>query len=896
MNSSSNYQAQSISQTYKALDTSQKGLGEKQALENLDKYGRNSLPDPTSRPWYLMFLRQFKNTMVYILLAAAIISFVYEHFLDVYVILGVIVINTVVGFFQEYRAEKSVQALKRMIVQKARVLRNGRLLVVSVHELVPGDMMMLDEGDLVPADGRLVAINNFQTIEAALTGESLPVRKQLEPVDIDTTLAEQTNMVWTGTSVSSGSAQAIITATGVETVLGKIAENLQSIEEQSDHFIIKTNTMAKQMTVVAIFTTGLTFIVGYFIRGFGFEEIFTFTIASLVSAIPEGLPVILTIVLAMSAQRMAKRNAIVRRLSATENLSVVDTIVTDKTGTLTQNKMTATTIQLPYQSVITAQHQDERVILIQDERTPSTEHYPLKKILDIAAVCHNIRHQVLASGEIEIIGDPTEAALVLLADRAKDTPSYSPHDYQQIADLTFNQERRWRASLVSMGESEQELFAIGSPETILAASERILMPDHHIHVLSDEHRGEIAKQIEHLANQGIRLLALAYKPVQLTKEAFDHDQVADLIYTGLIGIVDPPRDEVAQALKVAWEAGITTYMATGDHPDTAFAIAKEIGLLDADARKDDVITGAEIEKMTAEEIAASLGHVRVFARMTPEAKLTLAKVMQDKGMTVAMTGDGVNDAPALKQAEIGIAMGKNGTEVAKEAADIILSDDNYATIISAIEEGRTQFRNIRRTSFFYIITNLAESLALVVFLLVGLPIPLLPKQILWLNLVSSGVTDIALSMEPIHDDVLKTPPRKARENILARSVLPQLTVFTVTMVGISLVVYLILAKAGVSKGRTGVFVALACMQLFNLLSLRSLKKSVFSIGLFTNRAINIAVAVSVILLMVVIYFPPLEKLFDFYPLSLVELLYIILLSSLVLWISELMKAIKHYRN
>jgi P-type Ca2+ transporter type 2C len=894
MGTAQTYHGLSISAALEEFNTSEKGISEAEAISRVKRYGRNVLPDPASRSPLIILLSQFKSLLVYILLAAAGISYIYAHYLDVYVILGVIIINALVGFIQEFRAEKSIQALKRLIIQETKVIRGGQTKIVSVHELVPGDIMILEEGNRVPADGRLIAIKDLQTDESTLTGESLSISKEIKTLPATVPMAEQHNMVWTGTNVTKGQGQALVVATGATTVLGQIAKDLQSIEGQADHFMQKTDYLSKQMTVIAITTTVITFLIGYFVRQFPFEDIFTFAVASLVAGIPEGLPVVLTVVLGLSAFRMAKKHAIVRRLSATETLSVVDTIITDKTGTLTQNKMTATTIQFPYQPLITAKHAGDTVEFVQDNEAPTDKHHPLQTLLHIASACHGVRREMLPDETVDLIGDPTEIAYVTLADRASTSKSYTPQTIHQIADLPFSQENKWRVSLLKHHAHDQMIAVIGAPEKVVSRCGRILMPDHHVHQLDNHHREDIAGQLSGLANQGMRLLCLAYKHVNEDVSEVNHDDVSDMIYLGLVGIVDPPRDEVPEAIETARRAGVTTYMATGDHPDTARAIAKEIKLIKAD---DDspVYTGAQIDDMSDEKLLETATTSRVFARMTPTAKLRLAQVLQAQGRIVAMTGDGVNDAPALKQAHIGIAMGKNGTDVAREASDIILSDDNYATIIAAIEEGRTQFRNIRRTSFFYIITNVAVSVALIVFLSVGLPIPLLPKQILWLNLVSSGVTDIALATEPIHDDVLEGPPRKSEENILNRAVLPLLISFTLFIVILALITFSILSVDGDAKGRTGVFAVLAICQLFNMINMRSIKKSVFKIGLFTNRNVTIALFLSIILLLSVIYIPPLQKLFDFAPLTMWELLAITAASSFIFWLSEGVKKIQ-YRN
>jgi Ca2+-transporting ATPase len=873
------------------LTTSQEsGLTSQQVSSRYDQFGRNKLPDPNNRSPWLIFLLQFKSTIVYILIIAAIISFIYNHLLDVYIIVGIVIINAIVGFIQEFKAERSIEALKQLIIEQVTAIRDGKSVKLSAHELVPGDIIHLEEGNQVPADARLLSVKNLQTVEASLTGESLPLDKDPATLSKSTPMAEMLNIVWMGTSVGRGSATAVVIATGTATALGKIAKDLHEIEESEDHFKIKSDELGKQMGIVALVSTGLMFVVGYFIRNFTFEEIFMFSVASLVSAIPEGLPVILTIVLALSAQRMAKRNAIVRRLSATETLSVVDTIITDKTGTLTQNQMTITAAALPYQSLITVTKQDSQIYFDQAGQSPTKKHYPLQKLLDIASTCHSVTREFDEKNQETFTGDPTEVALVRLADQAAGGKSYHRQNMTQTDDLSFSQNHRWRASLVSYENSPKpEVFVIGSPETVLEKTAKILLPDHKLHTYTKEHQHTIQTQIDELTSKGMRVLALAYKP-QLQGN-FDHNQLDDFVFVGLAGMVDPPRPETKGAIAAAHKAGVNVIMATGDHPVTATAIGLDLGLITKDHPEEQVITEADFQQLTDQEVLDRLDKLKIFARMTPNAKMRLAKLLQGSGKTVAMTGDGVNDAPALKQAHIGIGMGKNGTQVAREASDIILADDNFATIIAAIEEGRTQFRNVRRTSFFMITTNLAETLSLVIFLLIGLPLPLLPKQILWLNLISGGVTDMALATEQIHGDVLNGPPKPKNEPILNRQVIPFLIMVSGIMILLSLIFFLLFQSQGFPKARTATFAILSLTQLFNMLNLRSIKKSIFTIGIFTNRNVNIALVGSFLLFLAVLYLPFLSNIFEFVPLTISELLMVTLASTSVIWASELYKLI-----
>lgn len=888
------FSTQSIDAVLERLDSSKEaGLDDKQVDERLKTYGHNVLPDSDPPSSWTILLNQFKSTIVYILAAAAIISLVYHHYLDFWIIVILVLLNAVLGFLQEFKAERSIEALKQLITPHITVIRAGKRLLLDSADLVPGDIMLLEEGDQVPADGRLLLVDNLQTDESALTGESNSVVKMADTLETDVPIAEQTNMVWMGSAVSTGNAQALVVTTGKHTMLGGIASGLQNIEEKQDHFKQKTDDLAKQMGIVAIGSVILIFIVGYFVRGFSFEDILMFSVASLVSAIPEGLPMILTVILALSAQRMARRNALVRRLSTTETLSVVDTIVTDKTGTLTQNKMSVTCLQLPYQPPVRV-HLDGHLLKVdQADQEPTSQHFPLQKILDIAGHCHNVHVETADSGEQVFKGDPTEVVLCTLAGKLAATASYQPSAITQLDDLPFDMKIRLRATLAQYTDTQKrEIFVIGSPEVVLERCQKVLMPDHQEHHLNEAHTEHIQAHLQDLASKGMRVIALAYK--KTTNETVQEDDFASLVFVGLAGMIDPPRPETKTAIAAAHKAGIRVIMATGDHPLTAKAIALDLGIADAESVDRQVITEAEFNALSKIEMSARLPELRVFARMAPLAKLQLAELLQQQGHVVAMTGDGVNDAPALKQADIGLSMGKNGTDVAREASDIVLTDDNFATIMAAIEEGRTQLRNVRRTSFFYITTNLGETLTLLLFLLIGFPLPLLPKQLLWLNLVTAGVNDIALALEPAHEDALDAPPRPKGEAILNNQIKAFLLIIVGTLMLLSLGTFLAFLPQGLEKARTAIFVTLAATQLYTMFGLRSLKRSLKTIGPLSSRPALIALTVSFLLLCVVIYIPPLSRIFDFRPLSFLEMLMCLSISSLALVACEAYKA--YYRN
>lgn len=886
------FETLSVSELEKTLKTSFKdGLSAEEVDRRQRIIGKNTLPESQGTSLLIIFLNQFKSTIVVILFAAIVISLLYQHYLDVLIIFSIIVINTIVGLVQEYQAERSIQALKEMLIPQQKVRRNSAVMTISSTDIVPGDVILISHGDTVPADARIVACTDLQIDESSLTGESMPIFKQSSALPQSTTMADQINMLFMGTHVVGGDAEAVVVKTGAQTVLGGIAHRISTVVDEEDHFKLKTNEIGRVMGAIAIVSTGFLFVVGFFVRNFPLDEILIFSVAALVSALPEGLPVILTLILAMSARRMAQKKAIVRRLSATETLAVVDTIITDKTGTLTQNKMTVTELCFPQQSKITITHQSDRLNFHQNGKELTSSHFPLQKLLDITGACHHVTREFTAEGDTAYTGDPTEIALVTLADKAIHSPSYYQRKLKQSIDLPFNQENRWRASLVAYQEDKRtELFVIGSPETVINQCTHILLSDHKSHLLNTTQKRYIQDQIEQMTNAGSRVLAITYASVSPVSKLTQKD-IKNLIFVGFVGIIDPPHPDTKAAIASAHQAGVNVIMATGDHPYTARAIGIQLGLIPG-STEDAVMTETDISSISDTKLLKQLDTVKIFARMTPDSKLRLAKLLQKDGRVVAMTGDGVNDAPALKQADIGIGMGKKGTQVAREASDIILSDDNFSTLVTAIEEGRTQFRNVRRTSFFYISTNLAETATLILFLLIGYPIPLLPKQILWLNIVSGGITDLALATEPMHDNVLKVGPYKKSEPVLDRQSLVFLGLLTLTMIVLATYFFTLYQPQGLEKSRTMLFVVLSLAQVYNMINLRSLKKSIFDVGIFSSRTVNLAFIVSLALMLMVTSVPVLAAAFEFQILSFTELILAAVISLAVILTSEVYKAFK----
>ncbi len=889
------FHTKTIQETLHILESKSAGLSNEQAGARKTKSGPNELPEKKQTPRIIIFFSQFRNLMVYILIAAAIISFWLNRIIDVYVILAVLVVNSVIGYYQESRAENAIRSLKKMIVPMARVYRDGELMQIPARDLVPGDIISLEEGDKIPADARIIETKNFRTVESSLTGESLPVDKFLKPLPEKTSLADQKNMVWLGTFVASGTAKAVVTATGPETVIGHLAKSIESIKVQKSHFQEKTDHLARYMAYLAFTAAVLIFLIGYFIRDIEFSEIFLFAMGSLVAGIPEGLPAVLVIVLAVGAFRMAKKNAIIRDKYATETLGIVNTIITDKTGTLTENTMNVREIYLPFQNQITVTGTGWKptgeFFQGQNQILPSGN-LSLSKLLRISAVCNNANLlKEKGQEEYKIIGDPTEAALVVLAEKAGLKKAVLLETEKRIDEIPFSPELKYRASLsvLTKKNAEKQIYVIGAPEALIEVS-RFILKNGRKSKMTSADRELVAKKVDSMTNKAMRVLGVAYREVSPGMNELQEKNVSELILVGIVGMSDPPREGVKESIAKAQTAGIRVIMATGDHKNTAIAIAKEIGLLSAHNKKYPLaLTGAELEELSEKNFEDSIKNVSVFARLTPEIKLKIAKTLQSQGNVVAMTGDGVNDAPALKQADVGISMGIIGTDVARESSDIVLADDNFSSIVSAIEEGRTVFTNTKQSSFFLITTNFAESVTLLATLAAGLPLPLLPTQILWLNLVTDGVTAVSLSSEKSHNGALNEKPRDKKDNLLNKELAPFLILMTATMVILTMLLFYYSAEESLDKARTVAFVAMSFTQLFNMFNMRSLKKSTIKIGLLSNKYVTGAFILSVLAMLAAIYLPFLQKILSFTPLSLAEMAIIFALSSSVLFLGEIYK-------
>ncbi|MFN3755584.1 MAG: cation-translocating P-type ATPase [Flavobacterium sp.] len=887
-----------IPDVLESLKTSEKkGLSESEILKRQQEYGKNEIEETGGRSWWMLFLRQFKSTLILILFLAALISWFSGHEVDTYVILAVILINTLIGFVQEWKAEKAVASLKSYVKTMAKVIRDGDKKTISAIELVPGDIIILEEGDSIPADARLFMAKNLRAIEAPLTGESVPVNKSAIDLPEERPLADRKNMVFKGTFISSGYGRAVVTGTGMKTALGEIAHSLDSIKPGLTNFQKKTNELAKQMGVIAILSSLTLFSVAYFIRKQNLDETLMIAIAALVSSIPEGLPAVLAIVLAIGASNMSKRNAIVREFSATETLGAVTTIITDKTGTLTQNTLTVRRIMVPKEtpwevsgegwSPIGNFHREGHITEIENQPV-------LMELLKVAAFSNNsdISHDK-ETDSYKLLGDPTEGALLAMARKGGIFPK-KQSQIIKIDDLPFSSTLKMRGTLVQIG-TQNEIYVIGAPEKIIDASSQVYYKDG-VEDFSEASKNELRKSIEKWSGEAMRVIALAKKTTQSDTDQLKETDLNELTFLGICGMIDPPRPDVREAVDACHKAGIRVIMATGDHINTGIAIAKATHIIPDDGSiSNQGLTETQLLQLDDQEFEKAVLETRVFARLTPQMKLRIATVLQQKGELVAMTGDGVNDAPALKKADVGIAMGIMGTDVARDAAQVVLSDDNFSTIVKAIEEGRVVFNNVRQTSFFLLTTNFSEIVTLLSAIFMGLPIPLTATQILWLNLVTDGACTTTMATEKGHGDELEQAPVNPKEKILNKSIIPFLLINAALMATLAIGVFQYYLPEGIEKARTAAFVVMAFSQLFNVFNMRSLRHSAFTIGLFSNKWVNIGLIASVIIQVMIIDIPFFEDLFQFDPVSFTEFLVFAALASSILLMGELYKWLYHLR-
>ena len=808
------------------------GLSSSQIPEKLSQFGENKLTEKKKKTNFQRFLDQFKDVMILILLVAAAISFVIaiiegnpKEFFEPVLILLIVIINAIMGVVQESKAEKALDALKSMSAPHARVIRDGKEQLINADQLVPGDIIHLEAGDFVPADARLISSSSLKSEEAALTGESVPSEKDSSAqVEAQSPLGDRTNMVFSGCSITYGTATAIVTATGMDTEMGKIANLLDSEEETQTPLQQKLAQLGKYLGFLAIAACGVIFVVGI-LNGIPTMEIFMTAVSLAVSAIPEGLPAIVTIVLSIGVQRMAKKNAIIRRLPAVETLGSASVICSDKTGTLTQNRMTLVKAYLDGAD--------------DTEDISDTNSENVRKLLLYGTLCSD-GSVVFENGMEKHLGDPTETSIVYAAHRNGMEKEDVQKRYPRLSAIPFDSDRKL---MTTINEIDGKYIAIVKGAFDVMAGKCI--------------KGDLtaaAKVNEEMSQNALRVLAIGYKEVEKIPEVPTSEELeCNLTFMGLVGMIDPPREEVKDAVATCKAAGIKPVMITGDHIVTATAIAKALGIW---VEGDLSITGAELDNMTDTELDAQVGKISVYARVSPENKIRIVKAWQRAGQVVAMTGDGVNDAPALKAADIGCAMGITGTDVAKGAADMTLTDDNFTTIVSAVREGRSIYANIKKTVGFLLGTNIGEVVSVFTAMLLWHKSPFLSMQLLWLNLVTDSLPAIALGMEPIEDDIMDEKPKPKDEGLFAHGFGIQIVLQGILFGVLALIAF----KMGenttgqLAGGQTLAFMVLALSQVVHSFNMRS-SHSLFKTGIFTNKKLNGAAAISILLVLVVLFTP-----------------------------------------
>ncbi len=899
----------------------QRGLSATEARIRLEQFGRNELTADKAAPAWKKFIAQFKEVLVILLLIATAVSAALwlierETALpyEAIAIFAVVLLNAIMGYFQEWRAESAVAALRKMAAAHANVMRDGTRQSVPAAEIVPGDLILIEEGDTIPADARLIRSTALQTAEAALTGESLPVSKDVAPVIGEVGLGDRSNMLFSGTAATYGRGKAVVTATGMQTEMGRIAGMLKEAPTETTPLQNELDRVGKRLGMVVVIIAVVmivSIILVEKVRGFSaFFDVLILGVALAVAAVPEGLPAVVTAVLALGVQRMAKRNAIVRHLAAVETLGSANIVASDKTGTLTKNEMTV-------RAVVTA---SGRINLDGTGYAPvGNVHVEGGKPLDGAlrielqralTVADRANNAVLQErdGRWTVQGDPTEGALVVAARKAGLADETLDARFERVGEVPFSSERKLMSTIHSDAERKERLlvFTKGAPDVLLARCSQEMVGETK-RPLDDERRSEILSLNEGLAGEALRTLGVAARELPgnaLQNTEVDEDLEHELVFLGLIGMIDPPREEAKQAVARAKNAGIRPMMITGDHPKTAAVIASELGI----APHGRAVAGPELEKMSDDALAQTVREVSVYARVNPVHKLRIVKALQRNGATVAMTGDGVNDAPALKTADIGVAMGITGTDVSKEAADVVLTDDNFATIVAAVEEGRAIFSNIRKFLRYLLSSNIGEVMTMFFGVLlakvIGLQaegnavvLPLLATQILWINLMTDGAPALALGVDPADEGLMKRPPRPHGEGVITRQMWAGIFfVGTIMAVGTLLILDaslsggLIEGSGNMRYAQTMAFTTLMMFQLFNVFNARSEEQSAFH-GLFRNHWIWAAIGLSLALHITVIYAPFLQNAFSTVSLTLNDWLRCAAVASSVLWVRELSKVI-----
>ncbi|MFR1972944.1 MAG: calcium-translocating P-type ATPase, PMCA-type [Clostridia bacterium] len=858
-----------LNQVFNELNTRQGGLTEDEANKRLEKYGANNLKEKKKESLFIKFIKQFNDFMIIVLIIAAIISAIVAKtngsgdYIDSIIIIAIVIFNAIMGLIQEEKAEKSLEALKKMSAPNAKVRRNGKIREIEASKVVPGDIVMLEAGNYVPADCRLIDSYNLQIEESSLTGETLPTSKQADIIlNANTAMGDLKNMAFATTIVVNGHAEAVVVETGMNTKVGQIAGMIIENESPETPLQKKLGEVGKTLAITCMIICGLIFLIGIW-KQIPITEMFMTSVGLAVAAIPEGLPAIVTIMLSIGVTKMAKKNSIIRKLPAVETLGCSSVICSDKTGTLTQNKMTVTQIR---NAVGLAKNNDRRFIL------------------ELGTMCTDtIESQ-------EVIGEATEVAITNAAVEINLRKRDLYYQMQRINEISFDSKRKMMTTIHKIG-SKYRIITKGAPDVLIKRCSKYYQSGRIEPIFSK--RDALQEQNQIMAEDALRVIAIAYKDVEKLPREINSETIEnELTFVGLIGMIDPPREGVKEAVKTCRKAGIKTVMITGDHLQTAKAIAKELGIL----RKGDLaINGETLEKMSQQELERNIMRYSVFARVSPEHKVRIVKAFQSTGAVVAMTGDGVNDAPALKNADIGIAMGKGGTDVAKNASDMVLTDDNFVTIVEAVKQGRNIYDNIKKAVHFLLATNIGEIVAIFVGLLLGIKSPLLAIQLLWVNLVTDSLPAIALGLEKAENNIMNRLPRNPRKSLFADGLWGKITTEGVMIGMLTLVAFSIGNNLySIEVGRTMAFLSLGILELVHSFNIKG-EESIFKTGLFENRYLVGAFVLGTLLQVVVVVISPLAQIFDVVPLNSVQWLMTVIISILPVVIVELQKKFNAYK-
>ena len=848
------------------------GLTQEEAEKRLKEYGNNNLKEKKKESIFIKFVKEFNDFMIITLIIAAIISAIISRingegdYIDSLIIIVIVIFNAIMGLIQEEKAEKSLEALKKMSAPNTKVIRNGKIQEIETVNVVPGDIVILETGSFVPADCRLIKSYNLKVEESALTGETVPAQKDSEVVlNMNTQTGDLTNMAFATTVVVNGHAEAVVVETGMNTKVGKIAGMIIEDEAPETPIQKKLSEVGKTLAIICIIICALIFIIGIF-KQIPIIEMFMTSVGLAVAAIPEGLPAIVTIMLSIGVTKMAKKNSIIRKLPAVETLGSSSVICSDKTGTLTQNKMTVTEIR-------------NALGIVRDR----------KIILELATMCTDT-HENKNENNIEVVGEPTEVAITNSALELGLDKNILYNNMQRINDIPFDSSRKMMTTIHKFG-NKYRIITKGAPDILINKCTRYYENGEVVPIYSK--KDDIKEQNNIMAEKALRVIAVCYKDVEKLPNTIDSETIENnLIFVGLIGMIDPPREGVKEAVRTCRKAGIKTVMITGDHLQTAKAIAKDLGIL----RKNGLaIDGSRLENMSQEQLEKNIKKYSVFARVSPEHKVRIVKAFRSTGAVVAMTGDGVNDAPALKNADIGIAMGKGGTDVAKNAADMILTDDNFVTIVEAVKQGRNIFDNIKKAVHFLIATNIGEIVTIFVGLILGIKSPLLAIQLLWVNLVTDSLPAIALGMEKPEKNIMSRPPRNPKKSIFADGLWGKIITEGI-MIGLLTLLAFSIGNSlySIEIGRTMAFLAIGILELVHSFNIKS-DESILKTGIFENKYLICAFILGVLLQIIVVLIKPLAQIFSLVQLNFVQWLITILISISPLLLVEIQKAVNSYK-